>query len=354
MGMRIRPALGAVILLGVSIGVALVVAEVGLRLIGYRGEPISRISNIYPVDDPVLDWRYVPNSEVRSGQVVYRYNAAGFRDMDHSVEKPSGVERILVLGDSVTEGYGVEWADVFARVLQSRLGQRHEVINIAAGGLNTPQEIHLLERVGAQYRPDLVVVNFVMNDVDFYTRYGAAQRAAEEGDSRIASLNIRIPPQVKRLLKSSAAIYLAKERVQSLRETLFGGDRGGYYDMLWASDQNRRKVTDGFAKLAELRRRHRFDVLVIIWPLITDYRSYRFDSIHAWVAGEATKMNFSVIDLFAPFSSRPYRTLQVSAEDSVHPNALGHRLGVEAFLAWYRSRDQTPRTGAARLGAGGR
>ncbi len=338
MGTRIRPAVGSLLLVAVSIGVSLALAEVGLRLLGHHGEPISRISNSYLVDDPVLDWRYVPNSEVQSARAVYRYNSAGFRDTDHALRKPAGIQRLVVLGDSVTEGYGVEWTDVFARVLQSRLGDRYEVINIAQGGLNTPQEIHLFERVGSRYSPDLVVLNFVLNDVDFYTQFHPAQRAGEQADSRIAMLNLPISPHVKRLLKSSALIYFLNDRVLSLKETLVGIDGSGdYYERIWASEKNPRKVTDGFSRLAELQRKDHFGVVVMIWPLVTDYRSYRFGWIHAWVAREATKVGFTVIDLLPQLSSVPYHKLQVSAEDTVHPNALGHRLGAEAFLAWYRS-----------------
>ena len=342
---RIPRTVGALLLLLVSIGLCLALIEVALRLLGHRGEPISRINNIYLVDDPILDWRYIPNSEVRSARVVYRYNNAGFRDTNHTLRKPAGLERIVVLGDSVTEGYEVDWKDVFAQVLKSRLGDQYEVINIAAGGLNTPQEIHLFEHVGSRYSPDLVILNFVLNDVDFYTRFAAAQRAAEEGDARIATLNLPISPSLKRLLKSSALIYFVKDRVEGLRESLAGAEQPSddYYERIWAKEENRRKVTDGFSKLAELHRNGHFEVVVMIWPLITDYRSYRFASIHTWVAQEATRVGFPVIDLLPRFSSVPYRELRVSAEDSVHPNALGHRLGAEEFLGWYRSTDRAER-----------
>jgi len=330
--------IGVVVLLLVSVIVALGAAEIGLRLLGYRGEPISRITNIYLVNDPVLDWRYVPNSEVRSGRTVYHYNAAGFRDVDHAQRKPAGVTRIIALGDSVTEGYEVELNSIFARALQTKLGDKYEVINIAAGGLNTPQEIHLLERVGMGYEPDVVVVNFVLNDADFYTQYAPALRAGEQGDSRIAMLNVPIPPVVKRALKSSAAIYMLKDGAESIRARLLGtASNGNYYDRLWANPTNRRKVTDAFARLAALQRQGRFEVLIMIWPLITDYSSYRFQPIHAWVADEARKAGFPVVDLLPQFSPLPYRTLQVSAEDAVHPNAKGHRIGVEAFATWYQS-----------------
>jgi lysophospholipase L1-like esterase len=344
-GKRIQGALGASLLVVLSTAVSLALAEVTLRLLGHRGEPITRISNIYLVDDPILDWRYEPNSEIRRGRVVYRYNSVGFRDTEHPLRKPAGIERIVVLGDSVTEGYGVEWKDVFASVLQASLGERYEVINIAAGGLNTPQEVHLLERVGTKYDPNLVVVNFVLNDVDFYTQFAPAQRAAEQGDSRIAMLSVPVPPGLKRLLKSSALIYFVKDRLEGLRARLLGTDTGDYYDRLWGSEDNRRKVSDGFSKLAKLRRESHFEVLVMIWPLMTDYRTYRFGWVHDWVAREATNAGFSVIDLLSRLSTVPYRQLQVSAEDTVHPNALGHRLGVEAFLAWYRSTGHAERVG---------
>jgi lysophospholipase L1-like esterase len=345
-GKKIRPALGASLLVLVSVGLSFSLAEVTLRLLGHRGEPLTRISNIYHVDDPILDWRYLPNSEIRTGRVVYRYNDAGFRDTHHELRKSEGIQRIVVLGDSVTEGYEVEWTDIFARVLQSRLGDRYEVINIAAGGLNTPQEIHLFEHLGARYRPDIVVLNFVLNDVDFYTQFAPAQRAAERADSRIAMLDLPIPAGLKRFLKSSALIYFVKDRLENIRARLIGGEASrDYYDRIWAREANRRKVTDGFSRLAELRRDGHFEVLVLIWPLLTDYQTYRFRWIHEWVAQEARKANFAVIDLLPRLSTVPYRQLQVSAEDSVHPNALGHRLGAEAFLAWYRSSGHAERSG---------
>jgi hypothetical protein len=303
MGRRIRPLLGSLLLVIVSTSAVLLVMEVALRMMGYRGEPMWRIRNTYQIDDPILDWRYVPNSEVRTGRVLYRYNGAGFRDDDHAVQKPAGTTRIVVIGDSVSEGYEVEWKSVFAGALQTQLGDRYEVINIAAGGLNTPQEIHLLERVGLAYDPDLVVLNFVLNDVDFYTRYQAGRRAGEEADSRIAFLNLPVPPYVKRFLKSSALIYLVKDRLEGIRARLLGTDDDrDYYQRIWASEQNRRKVTDGFSRLAALRSGGRFEVVVIIWPLIVDYARYPVPAVHTWVAGEAA--------------------------------------GVEAFLAWYRSQER--------------
>lgn len=328
----------SVLLLLVSLSITGLALEGILRSLGHRGVPLSSISNIYPVDDPVLNWRYVPNSVVSEGKIDYRYNWVGFRDVDHSVQKPSGIKRIIILGDSVTEGYGVEWKDVFANILQSRLGAQQEVIVVAAGGLNTPQEVHLLKQEGLLYEPDLVVMNFVLNDADFFTSFDAAQRYKAEKDSQIGLLNLPISPVVKRALKSSALVYFVKERVENFTGRLLGTVETDYYTRLWAKDESRQRVMTGFNGLAGLQRDHGFQVLVIIWPVIMDYQRYGFGSIHERVAQWATTKGFAVIDLLPQFSKIPYRELQVTAEDNIHPNSLGHKVGAETFLTWYHSR----------------
>lgn len=332
-----RNTIYSLILLFGSLSMSALAAEVILRMLGHHGAPQLAINNIYPVNDPVLDWRYVPNSETRLGRVIYKYNKSGFRDVDHLVEKPPGITRIVVVGDSVTEGAGVEWESVFSHILQSKLTQDFEVITVAAGGLNTPQEVHLFEQEGLLYKPDLVILNFVLNDCDFYTRLKDAQQYTDKQDSKVGLLfDLPINPHIKRTLKSSALVYFVKERLENLKGRLLGDDNTDYYSTIWRSDANRRKVTDGFDKLKLLQEEHHFNVVVIIWPLITDYRNYGFQSIHEWVKERAEKRGFSNIDLLASFSKLQYRDLQVTAEDNIHPNALGHKIAAEAFVKWHR------------------
>ena len=48
-------------------------------------------------------------------------NKAGFRDYEYSVDKPEGVFRIAVLGDSLIFGFGVNLEDTFPKVLERML-----------------------------------------------------------------------------------------------------------------------------------------------------------------------------------------------------------------------------------------
>jgi lysophospholipase L1-like esterase len=308
--------------------------EVGLRLLGYGGAPESLITNTRVVDDPILDWRYKPNTQSQWGKVIYDYNSIGFRGENHVIEKPAGVVRIVVIGDSVTEGYGVEWRDVFASNVQTSLGAGYEVVSLGMGGLNTPQEVHILEEVGVQYTPDYVVVNFVLNDCDFFSSAKAGAKHTEDNQSKIALLGIRINPAVKRALKSSALLYLVNGRVADLWGRLKGEEQHDYYGELWRNQANRARVTTAFEKLRLLSRDHGFKVIVLVWPLVIDYSDYKFRAIHQWIVDQASVNQFVGIDLLPVFAMQPFRALQVTSEDYVHPNAMGHSLAAAEFVKW--------------------
>ena len=106
--------------------------------------------------------------------VPYTTNSYGHRgSRDYSVEKPKNTIRILVLGDSVAFGTKVLDSEAFPVLLEEKLSQyftdQHtaisaEVINAAVPG-NTPfQEYHDLQR-SLLFNPDLVILQFTLNDV---------------------------------------------------------------------------------------------------------------------------------------------------------------------------------------------
>ena len=319
-----------------SLLVAFAACEIILRILGHRGSPRSLIRNVRFVHDPILDWRKLPG-EYSEGKIVYRFNDSGFRDLNHQAPKPPGTKRIIVLGDSVTEGFGVEWNLVFAPYVQSHLGAGFEVINLAAEGLNTPQEIHLFAQEGVAYKPDILILNFVLNDCDFYSSFKAGQRFAAEKESRITLLNLHVTPEFKSLLKSSAFLFFVKQHLEDVVGRLKGIPPTDYYTQLWANAGNRQRVILGLDQLSELRRRDPFKVVVVIWPLITNYRNYGYTWVHKWVEQQAASRGFDTIDLLPRFAPTPFRELQITWEDSVHPNALGHRIAAEAFLEWFGS-----------------
>src|SRR5262245_33001657 len=112
--------------------------------------------------DPRLLYTYTPN---KCGS-----NSQGYRDVEHSLEKPDSVFRLVIIGDSVAEGRDVEAELSFGRVLERTLNARndlrhkYEVILLARIGYSTAQEIVLLEQEAFRYRPDLIVWSYCLND----------------------------------------------------------------------------------------------------------------------------------------------------------------------------------------------
>lgn len=158
-----RPATPLALLLSLGLAVPLLLLDLGLR-------PFVEPKTDLFVPDRELGWRPRPGATAEWGYVRVAINAKGLRGPEVSWEKPEGVFRVLYLGDSVTFGYGVERVDdtypyLVEAELEQRLGTEVETVNSGVGGWSPWQQYAYLRREGLRYRPDLLVVGFVLNDV---------------------------------------------------------------------------------------------------------------------------------------------------------------------------------------------
>ena len=82
--------------------------------------------------------------------------------------KPEGSVRILVLGNSFAYGagnsYEQSWPTLVERQLQ-RDGHPVEIVKAGVPGYDTRTEALFLERIFAEYQPDLVLLTFLPNDL---------------------------------------------------------------------------------------------------------------------------------------------------------------------------------------------
>ena len=112
---------------------------------------------------PIFGYRYTPGTRMelrRPGGGWYRIevNSQAIRsDREYSFEKPEGVYRIVLCGDSMAAGQFVSNAQRFSELLERRVPGL-EVINLALEGSGTDQQLLLYEHLGLQYDHDLVLV----------------------------------------------------------------------------------------------------------------------------------------------------------------------------------------------------
>ncbi|MCC7104944.1 MAG: hypothetical protein IT307_07355 [Chloroflexi bacterium] len=112
-------------------------------------------------------------AEYPGGSYRFRTNNLGLRRDEPTLDdKPAGVFRVLVLGDSQTDGY-LENAASFSTLLEAwlrprlePLGLRPEVLNAGVAGYSPAQEYLWYDVHGAELKPDLVILGFYPgNDV---------------------------------------------------------------------------------------------------------------------------------------------------------------------------------------------
>ncbi|MDG1893746.1 MAG: GDSL-type esterase/lipase family protein [Fuerstiella sp.] len=127
----------------------------------YLQEAGSELTGHKYLYDELLGWKNIPDWKATTHNRELTINSKGLRDREYEYDKPDGVRRILVLGDSYVWGYGVADHEVFTEVLETRLaGDQWQVINSGVSGWGTDQELLFLTDEGFKYSPDVVILAF--------------------------------------------------------------------------------------------------------------------------------------------------------------------------------------------------
>src|SRR6476469_2332537 len=165
--------------------------------------------------DPLIGHEHAPNRHARLMGVDFRTNSKGLRDREFGYEREPGKLRILMLGDSLTVGWGVTIEDTFSKRIErlyAAAGVDAEVINLGVRRYNKEKEVQSFLNTGRNYRPDVVVLNFFVND-------------AEE-------LIPTKPPSA--LMRHCYSCVFVAGRVDALTRRFFGGqDWAAYYLALY-------------------------------------------------------------------------------------------------------------------------
>jgi hypothetical protein len=151
----------------VSLAIGLLVLEGGLRLIGLG----PRKSILH--HDALLGWSKVPGlatkRKMAEGKVAIAINELGLHDDPLSdPKKPANTFRVVMLGDSFTQGFTVGREDLFVDHLERwwrAENRRVDVINAGTEAWSTDQEVAWLVHNGARFEPDLVLLFPYENDL---------------------------------------------------------------------------------------------------------------------------------------------------------------------------------------------
>jgi hypothetical protein len=205
-------------------------AELSLRYF-YPQSTQKIYSNQLPLitPDPELHHVLTPNAHVvirnyefnPDYEIEYKINGHGLRDAKvYNDEKQPGTIRILVLGDSFAYGEGNNYAKTWPVILENnlqRLGYRVEIIKAGVFGYDTTKELQFLKRLYPKYKPDLILLTFLINDL--FTNQLLTGKAARFG--RLAKRSELNPTSVASLFEEASRMHL----LTAIKKMVLANDR---------------------------------------------------------------------------------------------------------------------------------
>ena len=123
------------------------------------------------LDEP-LGYRLPPGMRARFWDTDVKINQLGMRDREVPSQKELGERRVLLIGDSVVFGVGVDYRDSIPYRLEVALnsssppGRHYRTLNMGVPSYNTEQEFKQLQTVGVSLLPDIAVLIFLPNDIE--------------------------------------------------------------------------------------------------------------------------------------------------------------------------------------------
>jgi len=276
-----------------------------------------------------------------NGENTIRFNSEGFRDAEFTVKKMKNSLRVVCLGDSMTAGVALPLDALYLNVLEQMFDateQKVEFQNMAVGGYNTAQQWLVYEHKAKKYNPDLIMVQFLMNDLTYsYPVY--------QGESSIGKLKAFLGDHLrlynflsflKRGIKANQTTELINIDPQTAPISLefFNAifDPTAPYFNQWTSQ---------IKKFGELNRSGTPTLFVIFpWPIyegMDEGKAYPYYSIHNQVKDALRKEGLNYVDVTPELMSRGnIRQFWVSSDD-FHLNAEAHRIIAEVLFRELRS-----------------
>lgn len=340
---RMKNAFLNIMLLAVSIGVCFLVGEFGLRFLGYHGGVSFRIEDAMMVNDPILNWRHRPNSEFYVGNVVYRFNERGFRDHSYPSDKPENTLRIFLASDSIGFGTNVRLEESYPKILESLAGVvsapvRTEVVNYSMPGLSLRQKFHLVEQYARDYHPDVIIIDYAINDIEFETKKSIVVEG--DGACEVKLVHLPIPCSLKDRLKASAFLFLLQESIENVLHRMNWEDRnhfyaqveGDYYHRLYAMSVKQEYLARWFRSIGAYQKATGVPVLIPIFPLIYDYSQYKWEDLNQLIIQQCEANGLAYVSLLNSYRTNPWNELRVQRGDFTHPSVKGNMIAAKAIL----------------------
>lgn len=252
--------------------------------------------------------------------ITYTVNNYGFRGDDFRVER-SGRTRVAFLGDSFCWGLGVRDEDHFIAALKRFFrkparDREIECYNFRMPGFNTEHETALLQHLVIDFKPDIGVLWFFLNDIslrrelDTIRHIGGRKMVWERARQKLFLLDLSIAP-LKGHIRSRTLV----------RE----------YEKAYAKNsKNLTFFRQQLRRFSALCDENGIVPVLVVHPVLYKLGGrYPFLSAHERIMEIAKECGIYAVDLYPYFKGKKASRLWVHQTDQ-HPNERAHAIAVEA------------------------
>lgn len=321
----------------IAVAIFLLISEALVRIFSQKKE----LYGIGPVifmesDNDILLYEMRPNASLLREGINITINSQGMRDFEYAPEKKDNVYRIAVLGDSVTANTDLSISDSYPKILEGKLNsnpqnKKFEVLNFGVNGYGTLQEIEVLKEKALRFNPDMIIIGYVLNDPlpvsEFHKNFFAMQKERKRNICKIYSANLRVPCALKNFIDSLSLPEFVYGRLLNIKYSL-GGD---FYTSLYKEQSKWESTLDSFKEANAIAEKNNIKLVLVIFPLLKDFKNYKWRHIHSRLANETSKYNFLVIDLLEEYVKYDEKEIKLVKNDILHPNKLGQEIAADAI-----------------------
>jgi lysophospholipase L1-like esterase len=270
-----------------------------------------------------LGYQLAPN--MSTGDILTDRHGFRLRPADEETVR----HNILLVGDSISYGMGVAYEKTYAPLLEASLtqalGERTAVWNAAVPGYNTNQELLQMEAMAPIVNPQLVIVQFCLNDYEEPYRVNPAgwlegmQAPSDAGFSLIG------------LAKQSHALLFAAGKLrdfQQLHPEWF--PRWAHYVHHIHTKPGWERAKAALLRMDEAAKKRDARLLIVVFPYEPQLRLPDREAQDDLVRF-AQAHQLSMLDLYEAFRAHWREDLYIGqwatgALDKMHLNERGHAL----------------------------
>lgn len=255
-------------------------------------------------------------------------NSLGFREREIGPERAADGLRIAVVGDSFTEGPGLAETERLSSQLEQALERSSdgvEVLNFGRAGAETVDELEVLREVVSPLRPDFVLLQWFVNDVEGHHKEG-----------RPEPWPLLPLPSTHATLKHHSALYfvmnLTWENIQ-----VHLGLTGSYDDYLVRrfADPDGQASKEAFESLEQFfatAERAGIPMGMVLFPLLDESSIDKLGFLLDRVLESCAEHHVICIDLRPALAEvGNLRRLHLNRFDE-HPNGVAHAIAARAVL----------------------